>query len=159
VKKTHSSHFYRPPTDHCGAWPAPGENLVYRAKIGGRTVPAPRSQRGGGTIKAILWTAILVYGAFVAYKILPAYIAEYQLADKMQEQARFAVVNRYTEDQIRDNIFKVIKDLEIPVKREEIKVFASQDVVKISMDYFVPVDLLVYQLNLHFTPSSENKNL
>jgi prolyl-tRNA synthetase len=159
VKKTHSSHFYRPPTDHCGAWPAPGENLVYHANIGGKTVPAPRSQRGGGTIKAILWTAILVYGAFVAYKILPAYIAEYQLADKMQEQARFAVVNRYTEDQIRDNIFKVIKDLEIPVKREEIKVFASQDVVKISMDYFVPVDLLVYQLNLHFTPSSENKNL
>ena len=51
------------------------------------------------------------------------------------------------------------KDLEIPVKREEIKVVANQDVVKISMDYTVPVDLLVYQLNLHFTPSSENKNL
>jgi hypothetical protein len=31
--------------------------------------------------------------------------------------------------------------------------------VKISMDYTIPVDLLVYQLNLHFTPSSENKAL
>jgi hypothetical protein len=77
----------------------------------------------------------------------------------MQEQARFSVVNRYSEEQIRDNIYKVVKDLEIPVKREEIKIFASQEVVRISMDYTIPVDLLVYQLNLHFTPSSENKNL
>ena len=95
----------------------------------------------------------------MAYKILPAYVAEYQLADKMQEQARYANVNRYNEEQVRDNIFKVVKDLEIPVKREDIKVVANQDLVKISMDYTIPVDLLVYQLNLHFTPTSENKSL
>ena len=125
----------------------------------GRRGPSLRAQRGAGTIKAILWTAILVYGAFVAYKILPAYVAEYQLADKMQEQARFSIVNRYSEEQVRDNVYKVVKDLEIPVKREEIKVVSNNDVVKISMDYIIPVDLLVYQLNLHFTPSSENKAL
>jgi hypothetical protein len=118
-----------------------------------------RLQQGAGTIKAILWTVLLIYGAFVAYKILPAYVAEYQLADKMQEQARFAVVNHYPEEQIRDSIFKVVKDLDIPVKREEIKITATQDVVRIGCDYTVPVDLLVYQMNLHFTPSSENKNL
>jgi uncharacterized membrane protein len=133
--------------------------LVHRAGIRNHAAVSKRSQRGGGTIKAILWSAILIYGAFVAYKILPAYVAEYQLADKMQEQARFSVVNHYSDEQVRDNIFKVVKDLEIPVKREEIKVVANSDVVKISMDYTVPVDLLVYQLNLHFTPSSENKNL
>jgi hypothetical protein len=125
----------------------------------GRRGLSARAQRGGGMIKAILWTAILVYGAFVAYKILPAYVAEYQLADKMQEQARFSIVNRYNEEQVRDNIYKVVKELEIPVKREEIKVVSNNDVVKISMDYTIPVDLLVYQLNLHFTPSSENKAL
>jgi hypothetical protein len=137
----------------------PGETLVLDAGIGEHRVPPPRSQRGGGTIKAIVWTAILIYGAFVAYKILPAYVAEYQLADKMQEQARYANVNRYNEDQVRDNIFKVVQDLDIPVKRDEIKVVANQALVKIEMDYTVPVDLLVYHLNLHFTPSSENKSL
>ena len=134
-----------------------------RTQFGSRSVRGSRtalgSQHGGGTIKAILWTVLLIYGAFVAYKILPAYVAEYQLADKMQEQARFAVVNHYPEEQIRDQIFKVVKDLEIPVKREDIKITASQDVVRIACDYTVPVDLLVYQLSLHFTPSSENKNL
>jgi predicted AlkP superfamily phosphohydrolase/phosphomutase len=132
---------------------------VHHAALRGHRGPIKRTQRGGGTIKAILWTAILVYGAFVAYKILPAYVAEYQLADKMQEQARFSIVNRYNEEQVRDNIYKVVKDLEIPVKREEIKVVSNNDVVKISMDYTIPVDLLVYQLNLHFTPTSENKAL
>ncbi|HEX4379607.1 MAG TPA: hypothetical protein VH022_06220 [Candidatus Acidoferrum sp.] len=124
-----------------------------------RSRAALRAEHGAGTIKAILWTVLLIYGAFVAYKILPAYVAEYQLQDKMQEQAKFAVVNRYPEEQIRDSIFKVIKDLEIPVKREDIKITATQDVVRIACDYSVPVDLLVYQMNLHFTPSSENKNL
>ena len=117
------------------------------------------SQRGGGTLKAIVWTVILVYGAFAAYRILPAYVAEYQLVDKMQEQARFAVVNRYTDEQIRDDIFKVVQDLEIPMKREQIKVINTSKVVSISMDYTVPVDLLVYHLDLHFTPSSENKSI
>lgn len=132
---------------------------MYTASIGDRLVPASRSQRGGGTIKALLWTAILIYGAFVAYKIIPAYVAEYQLADKMQEAARFAIVNRYPEDQIRSSVFKVVQDLEIPVKREDIKVVSTNQVVKISLDYFVPVDLLVYHLELHFTPESENRSL
>jgi hypothetical protein len=132
----------------------------FQASTGEHRLPSSRrTQRGGGTIKAILWTAILIYGAFVAYKIIPAYVAEYQLTDKMQEQARFAVVNRYTEEQIRENIFKVVTDLEIPVKKEQIKVVDTQDVVRISMEYTIPVDLLVYHMDLHFTPSSENKAL
>ena len=122
--------------------------------------PGIRShQRGAGKIKAILVTAVLAFAVYAAVKIVPPYAAEYQLADKMQEQARFAVVNRYTDEQIRDNVFKVVQDLEIPVKREAIKVEASQQIVKISVDYTVPIDLLVYHLDVHFTPSSENRAL
>src|ERR1700719_2689050 len=116
-------------------------------------------ERGSSKIKAILVTAILAFAVYAAIKIVPPYAAEYQLADKIQEQARFAVVNRYTEEQIRDNVYKVVRDLEIPVKREDIKVEASQQVVKIAMDYTVPIDLLSYHMDLHFTPSSENKSL
>ena len=120
---------------------------------------AGRNQRGGGRLKAIIYTAILVAAVFTVVRTLPAYVAEYQLADKIQEQARFAMVNRYTEDQIRDNVFKVIQDLDIPVKREAIKITSSQSGVKISLDYSVPVDLVVYHFELHFSPSSETKSL
>jgi hypothetical protein len=117
------------------------------------------AQRGGGRIKAIAFTAILAFGVFAAFKLLPPYINEYQLADKMQEQARFGVVNRYTEEQIRETVFKEAQDLDVPIKKEEIKVLASPSVVRISLDYRVPIDLLVYKMELHFTPSSENKSL
>jgi hypothetical protein len=118
-----------------------------------------REERGEGKLKAIIVLVVVVLAIYSAWKIVPAYVNEYQLSDKMQEQARFAVVNHYTEDQIRDNIFKVVEDLEIPVKREAIKVVSTNAIVKISMEYTVPVDLLFYHLDLHFSPSSENKSL
>jgi len=120
---------------------------------------AKRRQRGEGRLKSVLVLAIMAAFIYAGVKMVPPYVAEYQLADKMQEQARFAVVNRFSEDQIRENIFKVMQDLEIPAKREDIHIVATPQVVKISLDYFVPIELLSYHMDLHFTPSSENKSL
>jgi hypothetical protein len=118
-----------------------------------------RGQRGEGRFKAIAYTVIVVFGLYAAYKLIPPYMAEYQLSDKMQEEARFAVVNRFSEDQVREAVFKEAQSLEIPVTKEDIKVLASASLVKISVDYTVPVDLMVYKMELHFTPSSENKSI
>jgi Domain of unknown function (DUF4845) len=118
-----------------------------------------RAQRGAGKLKALIVTAILFVGIIAAWKVVPPYSAEYQLADKMQEIARFAIVTRQTEDQVRESVFKTIQDLEIPAKREDIKVIANGSKVTITVDYTVPVDILSYHLDLHFTPSSENKSL
>lgn len=116
-------------------------------------------ERGEGKLKTVIVVTVLALAIYAAFKIVPAYVNDYQLSDKMQEQARFAVVNRYTEEQIRDNVFKVVQDLEIPAKREDIKIVATNAVVKISLDYTVPVDLMMYHMDLHFNPSSENKAL
>lgn len=118
-----------------------------------------RVERGEGKPKAIFYTLILVLVVYSAFKIVPVYIQNYQLSDKMQETARFAVVNRYSEEQIRDTIYKEMQTLEIPARREDIKVSSSQSVVRISVDYTVPVDLLFYHMDFHFTPSSENKSI
>jgi hypothetical protein len=125
----------------------------------GSRVAGRRSERGAGRFKAIFTLVVLVFGVYCAVKLVPPYVAEYQLADKMTEQARFAIVNRYTEEQIRENVFKVMQDLEIPAKKEDIKIVDNMQVVKISLDYIVPVDLLSYHVDLHFTPSSEGKSL
>lgn len=116
-----------------------------------------RGERGEGRGKAIVFTAIFALAIFAAVKMVPAYVSEYQLSDKMQEQARFAIVNHYTDEQIRENIYKVAQDLQVPAKLEDIKVVNTQSSVTISMDYRVPVDLLIYKTELHFTPSSEDK--
>jgi len=119
-----------------------------------------RSERGGVSLKNVVFVAVAVLGIFLAFKLVPPYVSEYQLQDKMQELARFGIVNRYTDEQIRDNVFKVVQDLDIQgVKREDIKVTVTQSVVRISLEYTVPADLLFYSTELHFSPSSENKSI
>ncbi len=117
------------------------------------------SQRGAGKLKSVVFALVLLLGIYAAFKLVPPYVSEYQLQDKMQELARFGIVNRYSEEQVRENVFKTVQDLDLPVKREDIKVTVTQTICRISLEYSVPVDLLVYSTELHFSPSSENKSL
>ena len=125
----------------------------------GQLKTSRRGERGEGRLKALIYTAILVIGVFVAFKLVPLYVAQYQLKDKMEEQARFAVVNRYSDDQVRDNIFRVIEDLDIPAKREDIKVASTTHGIAISVDYTVPVDFLVYKTEMNFSSRSEGLDI
>lgn len=118
-----------------------------------------RSQRGEGRLKAIVYFAILIAAVYVAVKVVPVYVAEYQLKDKITEQARFAVVNRMNDDQIKDSIFRTIQDLDIPAKRDDVKVANTNHGIAISVNYTVPVDFLLYQTELNFSPSSEGIDL
>ena len=114
-----------------------------------------RLQRGEGRLKAIIYLGILIAAVLVAVKVVPVYVAEYQLKDKITEQARFAVVNRLSEDQVKDSIFRTIQDLDIPAKRDDVKVANTNRGVQISVNYTVPVDFFVYQTEINFSPSSE----
>lgn len=118
-----------------------------------------RGERGEGKLKALVYTAFLVISVLVAIKVVPPYVAEYQLKDKIAEQARFAVVNRWPPDQIKDNIYKVIQDLDIPAQRDDVKVIPNNHGISISVNYTVPVDFWVYKTELNFTPSSDGLDI
>jgi hypothetical protein len=135
------------------------ESPLQPARAAVRLTKSARSERGEGKAKTILFLLFFASVIFVGFKTIPAYVAEYQLADKMQETARFSVVTRQNEEQIREAIFKVIQDLDIPAKKEDIKVTSTNQLVTINVDYTVPVDLVVYQTEMHFTPSSANKSV
>ncbi len=133
--------------------------MYTNAMRAGRALGRRRFERGEGRLKGILIVVIIVLAIYTAWKMVPPFVNDYQLADRMQEQSRYAMVNHYTEEQIRDNIYKIIVDLDIPAKREDVKIVSNNNVVKISLDYTVPVDVLVYHTDLHFTPNSETKSL
>ena len=116
------------------------------------------AERGEGRLKAFLYLAFLVTAVLVGIKTLPSYVSNYQLKDKMTETAKFAIVNRYTEDQIKDNIFHTIQDLDIPAKREDIKVANTNHGIEISVIYAVPIDFLFYKTDLNFDTSSEGRD-
>ena len=117
-----------------------------------------RFERGEGRLKGLLYLAFLVIAVFVAFKVVPLYVADYELKDKMTEQAKFAIVNRYTEEQIRENIYHTIQDLDIPAKRDDVKVANTNHGIEISVNYTVPVDFLVYKTDLSFATSSEGRD-
>ncbi len=123
--------------------------------------PGPRErERGGARLKAIFWLLLLAAGGYVAFKLVPIYLANYQLQDKLQAVARFATVNHRTDDELREVIFREIQDRDIPAKRENIKILEnSPRRVSVSVDYSVDVDLKVHQLHLQFNPAAENRAL
>jgi Domain of unknown function (DUF4845) len=95
--------------------------------------------------------------AFAAFKIVPAYFANYQLQDSMVTEARFALVNRKAPNDVQDDIWKKVQELGIPAKKDDILVVSEQGNVQISVNYSVPVDLIVYQYSLQFHPQADNK--
>ncbi len=114
-------------------------------------------QRGGSKFSSIMMLLILGSMAFAAFKIVPAYFANYQLQDSMVTEARFAIVNRKGATDVQDDIWKKVQELGIPAKKDDIQVTADQGLVQITVNYSVPVDLIVYQYSLQFHPQVDNK--
>jgi nitric oxide synthase oxygenase domain/subunit len=78
----------------------------------------------------------------------------------LKQEARFAGVNRKDGDAIRDDVYKKVRELGIPARREDIHVESVAPFnVRIWLDYSVPVDLRVYQLQLQFHPKGDSSSL
>jgi hypothetical protein len=116
-------------------------------------------ERGGSKLGTLLTLLVLAAMVFAAIKMIPAYFANYQFQDSMETEARFAISNRKTEDDIREDIWKKMQELGIPGKRDDIKVISNEGAVQISLDYRVPVDLQVYQFSLDFHPHADNHSI
>jgi cell division protein FtsL len=118
-----------------------------------------RSQKGAGNLKAIVWTMILVACIYGAVIVLPVLVNEYQFQDSLQEIARFASVNRRSNEQIRQAVLDEAQKEELPVQAENIKVEGLGGNVHINVDYSVTVDLKVYQWTLNFHPAASNASI
>ncbi|MGB6233979.1 MAG: DUF4845 domain-containing protein, partial [Candidatus Acidiferrales bacterium] len=116
-------------------------------------------EKGGTRLKTLFVLVIVFALGFAAVKIVPIYINNYQLQDSMQEEATYASVNRKTADQIKTDLEKRLTDLGISVDPSTIQVTSYSGNVTISLEYTIPVDLTVYQLQLHFHPQADNTSL
>jgi hypothetical protein len=119
------------------------------------------TERGGSRLKFIFSLAIVVGMIFAAIRVVPVYFANYQFQDALNSESRFALTGypkRNAED-IRDDIMKKAQDLGIPAKREAIQVVLGNGTVDISLDYAVPIDLLVYQWTPEFHPHADNHTI
>lgn len=118
-----------------------------------------KGEKGGSRLKTLFALAIVFALVFAAIKIVPIYVTNYQLQDTMQEEATFASVNRKSADDIKADLEKKLTNLGIQVDPKDIQVSAYSGNVQISLEYTIPVDLTVYQLQLHFHPQADNTSI
>jgi len=118
-------------------------------------------ERGGSKLNLVFTLFILGAMAFAGIKIVPIYLANYQLQDSVESESRFALTGypkRSVED-IRSDILKKAQELGIPAKPEDIHVEVSNGSVDIGLDYSVLIDLSVYQWNKQFHVHADNHTI
>jgi hypothetical protein len=118
------------------------------------------SDSGKGTVNAIIALLVLAALAFVAWQTIPPYVGNYKLQDHIRQLAIQAAARTkpVTPDEIRNDVVAYAQDQGLPVTASNVKVVVTNK-VSIDLDYTVPVDLKVYTLQLHFTPSAEDRSL
>ena len=118
-------------------------------------------ERGAGKIKAFLSLAFIGILFYALFQTAPAYMDNYWIQDAMVTEARTAAVNRKSEDEVREVIWKVVKEREPkatpPLRREDVRVEYTGRAVNISMKYSVVVNLYVYQFTLDFNPNAGDR--
>jgi cell division protein FtsL len=116
-------------------------------------------ERGAGHLKAVIWTVILVAFIYGAVMLIPVLINEYEFQDSLQNIARYASVNRKSNEQIKQAVLEEAQKEDLPVQAADIKVEGNGGNVHINVDYSVTVDLKIYQWTLNFHPDATNLSL
>jgi hypothetical protein len=117
-------------------------------------------ERGGGKIDPLLTLIVVGFLVFAGIKIVPVYVNNYELQDSMETEARFAVSNRKTPVQIREDVWKKVVELGVPAKQDNLKVTYGQDgTIQLTLDYTVGINLLVYQWNKDFHIRADNRSI
>jgi hypothetical protein len=102
------------------------------------------------------WLFVVGAVIYTGWMVVPAFIANYRLEEAIDDSARSAAVNSHrTEDEIRSVVYQDARELQIPLKPEDIKVERNGGDVVISADYAVHVELPVHPIDLQFHPSSK----
>ncbi len=110
-------------------------------------------------MKLFLLLVVLGSMIFAAVKIVPIYVNNYQMQDAIESEARFAIGNRLGAKDVRDNVWKKVTEIGIPAQQDDLKVTATPGAVQISLDYSVPVDLMVYKFIIDFHDHADNRSI
>lgn len=124
------------------------QNLIHRQLL---------DERGGSRLGWLLTILIFLCGFYACWQIFPFYYYYYELVGLMEEQANKAQV--FTDDEIRRNIEKKIKELDIPVDdMDDLKINRFNGKIVIDLQYsevlYVDLgdktyDLYTFQFNPH----------
>ncbi len=115
-----------------------------------------RSERGFISFSAIIALLVTAVVIFLALKLLPPYISDYQLQDAVVNIARRGAYSNATERDIRDEVIDRAGDFGIELDDRQVAVRKRGNSVDIAVEYAVQVDLVERKVELRFEPSAGN---
>lgn len=107
-------------------------------------------------VRAILGLAIVVAFFFVAWRVVPPYMNDYEFEDAVAQIAHEATFNyQRTEQDVKDAVAKKAAEFSIPLTGDQVKVSRNGPEVIITGDYTIHVDLPIHPLDLRFHVNSK----
>ncbi len=115
------------------------------------------------TVKLIFGIAVIAAVMIIGFQLLPPFMNNYQFEDALNNEALAATYSNKSEDDIRDIAYKAAKEMDIPIKPEQIRVIRAGGMgtgtLTIEANYTVHVDLPGYPLDLNFHAATKNKGI
>jgi Domain of unknown function (DUF4845) len=112
------------------------------------------------TVRLLFGIFLFVVVIFVSWKVVPAYFANYQFQEEIDDLARMGAVDiRKQPEDIRAAVLERAQARDIPLSADDIAVTRNGGDVLISARYTVHVDVPVYPFDMKFTPSTKREAL
>jgi hypothetical protein len=102
-------------------------------------------------IAAIL---VLLCMAGILLALAPVYFEDYQLRQYIRSLARGATTS---DDALRSAILARARQLDLPVDPGDVRVTHPDGKLHLQLDYKVQMDFPLYQVDIHFHPSSTSR--
>jgi len=117
-------------------------------------------ERGAGNFKAFLKLLVVGLAIFLAVKLMPPYIGNYQLQDDLDAIARMATYaqGKSVED-IKNDVVAKAKEDNVVITPDNVTIDKTQVGITIDVKYTVSISLPGKTLDLNFNPSAGNKLL
>jgi hypothetical protein len=106
-------------------------------------------ERGANNIGCIVGLAILAVAVLIAVKVVPVRIAVADLQDFCEKEADQASLPRMTNQIMADQVRIKADEVQLPVTKDDIRVWRDTSDVHIEVKYTVPLDLLFYKYEWH----------
>ncbi len=112
------------------------------------------------SVRLLLGILLIVAVVYLSWKVVPAYFANYQFQEDVDDVARTSAMNmRKAPEDIKAMVLQKARSREIPVDAEDIIVTRNGADVSISAQYTVHVDVPVYPFDLNFNASTKREGL
>jgi len=114
-------------------------------------------------MKRVFWIAVVVAVVMAGWQILAPAITNIVFQDELHDMAaqlgaRIGLSPPSSDEELRNIVIRKAEAHDIPLQPGQVTVRRSgktdSPVLFITVDYTVPVNLLVYSFTLHFNPSS-----